>query len=187
MLTHADLRKGTRIILEGEPYEVLEATPLKKAQRRVIIQCRVRNLLNGNAFERNFHQGDTFEETEITKFDAKFIYAHRDTFFFAKADGPSRRFDLSKTQIGGALQFLRPNQEVEAIEFKGQVVNISLPIKIQLRITEAPPGVKGERSQPGTKIVTLETGVKVNVPLFVEEGDTIEINTETQEYVRRIE
>lgn len=187
MLSHSDLKKGVKIIFEDEPYEILEARPLKKAQRRVVIQTKIKNLIGGNVFERNFHQGDVFEEVEIEKFQAKFLYSHLDYYFFSKKDNPSFRFDLSKDKIGFGSQFLKLNQIVGALKFKEKIINISLPIKIQLKVIEAPPGVKGERAQPGTKIVTLETGAKISTPLFIKEGDLIEINTETGEYVRRIE
>lgn len=199
MLTHTDLKKGVIIILDGDPYEVLEARPLKKAQRRVVIQTKLKNLVKGNVFERNFHQGDSFKEAELSKFKAKFIYSHpdrkssisneagRDRYFFCQADNPSKRFDLQEEQIGSQAKFLKPNQIMEAIIFNGRIVNIFLPIKIQLKVVEAPPGLKGDRAQSGTKIVTIETGAKIAVPLFIKEGDIIEINTETEEYVRRIE
>lgn len=187
MFTYSDLRKGVQIILDGEPYEVLEARPLKKAQRRVVIQTKVRNLITGNVFSRNFHQGDEFEEAEISKFEANFIYSHRGKFFFAKTGNTSQRFNLDEEQISSIAEFLKPNQKVEALEFDKGIINVSLPIKIQLRVAEAPPGLKGERAQAGTKVVTLETGTKINAPLFIKEGDTVEINTERGEYVRRIE
>ncbi len=187
MLTHTDLRKGVRIILDGEPYEVLESQPMKKAQRRVVIQTKIKNLINGNVLSQNFHQGDSFEEAELLKFKAKFLYLHRGRYFFCYEENPSQRFDLGEEQIGPGSKFLKPNQIVEEITFNKKVISISLPIKIQLKVTEAPPGFRGERAQPGNKIVTLETEAKINVPLFIEQGDVIEINTETGEYTRRIE
>jgi len=187
MLTHTDLKKGVKIILEGEPYEILEARPLKLAQRRVVIQTKIKNLITGALFERNFHQGETFEEAELSKFEAKFLYSHRGSFFFCQKDNPSYRFNLTESQIGRGSRFLKAGQIVEGIIFNKKVINISLPIKVQLKVIEAPPGIKGERAQPGTKTITLETGAKINVPLFIEEGEIIEVNTETGEYVRRIE
>ncbi len=187
MLTHTDLRKGARIILDGEPYEVLESSPMKKAQRRVVIQTKIKNLINGNVFSRNFHQGDVFEEAEILKFSAKFLYSHRDKFVFCETQNPSRRFELAEEQIGYSAKFLKQNLIVEGLTFDSKIINISLPIKVQLKITEAPPGTRGERAQPGNKIVTLESGAQINAPLFIEQGDIIEVNTETDEYVRRVE
>lgn len=186
MIDHGELRKGVRIIIDGEPYEVLESMPLKKAQRRVVIQAKIKNLINGNVFDRNFHQGDVFEEAELIKFQAKFLYSHKDNFFFCEADNPSKRFSFTKEQIGSLANFLIPNQIVEGLMFGEKIINISLPIKICLKVKEAPPGIKGERAQAGTKPVILETGAEINVPLFIEEGDIIEINTETGEYVRRV-
>lgn len=187
MLTHSDLKKGVRILLEGEPYEVLDSSPMKKAQRRVVMQTKLKNLLNGRVFERNFHQGDVFKEAELSKFDAKFLYTHREKYFFCEEKKPAQRFDLDQELIGSQASFLRPDQIVEALVFNEKVVSITLPIKIQLKVTEAPPGIKGDSAQGGTKIVTLETGAKVSVPLFVEEGDIVEVNTETGEYTRRVE
>jgi len=187
MLSHTDLRKGVQIVLDGEPYEVLEAAPMKKAQRRVVIQTRVRNLITGSMFSKNFHQGDTFEEAEIVKFGAKFIYSHRERFFFTREDDPVKRFDLGTEQVGKGAKLLKSNQVVETLEFQGKIINVSLPIKVQLRVTETPPGLKGERSQPGTKTATLETGAVIQVPLFIKEGDTVEVNTQTGEYTQRVE
>jgi elongation factor P len=187
MITHSDIRKGTRIIIDGEPYEVLEASPLKKAQRRVVIQSRIKNLISGVVISRNFHQGDVFEEAEINKFSAKFLYSHRGKFVFCKEDDPSKRFELTQEQIGERGQFLKPNQIVEGVVFQDKIINVILPIKIQLKVVEAPPGDKSGRAQPGTKQVVLETGAKINVPLFINTGDVIEINTETGEYTRRVE
>ena len=187
MLTANDLRKGLKVLINGEPHEILEVRPLKMAQRRVVWQIKAKNLLNGNFFSQNFQQSDIFEDAEISKVDVKFMYSHRDHFFFVEKNDPSKRFDFGIEQLGNAAQFLKPGEFVDGIVFAGKVINIVLPIKVQLKITEAPPGVKGERAQAGTKQVTLETGAKVNVPLFIEEGDEIEINTETGEYVKRAE
>jgi len=187
MLTHSDLRKGARFIMDGLPYEVLEAMPLKKAQRRVVIQTRIKNLINNTVSERNFHQADVFEEAELGKFDAKFIYQSRGKYFFCDVKNSSKRFDLSKEQIGSAVKFLKPNEIIQALVFDEKIISISLPIKVELKVTEAPPGVKGDSAQAGTKIVILESGAQVNVPLFINQDDVIEINTETGEYVRRME
>ncbi|MCH8741682.1 hypothetical protein IH779_02180 [Patescibacteria group bacterium] len=199
MLTHTNLKKGVKIILDEEPYEILEARPLKMAQRRVIIQTKIKNLINGNVFSKNFHQGETFHEADISKIEAKFLYSHLDRkssisdgtsrhrYFFSKKDDPSKRFDLTSEQIGEQTSFLKPNQIIKQIIFKEKVINIALPVKVQLKVIESPPGIKGGRSQPGKKQVTLETGAKINVPLFIKEEDIIEINTETHEYIRRVE
>ncbi|MDO8655590.1 MAG: elongation factor P [bacterium] len=186
MFDHTGLRKGIQFILDGAPYEVLEANSMKKAQRRVVIQARLRNLLTGNMLDRNFHQGDTFEEAELIKTESLFLYAHRGTYVFCEKSNQANRFELTESALGDAARFLKQNQEVIAIQFEGKITSVVLPIKVVLKVTEAPPGVKGDRAQGGTKSVTLETGTVIQAPLFIETGDEIEINTDKGEYVRRV-
>lgn len=197
--------------MEGQPYEVLEFRQMRKAQDVTVAQTKLRNLLSGKVIERNFHVNDTFEEAELPKFPAKFLYGHRGKYVFCFEENPSKparhasparlasesvagrqgvaggRFEFSRETLGDKANFLAPNVQVTAIMFKEQIANVQLPIKITLKVTDAPPGVKGDRAQGGTKAVTLETGAIIQAPLFVEVGDIIEVNTETGEYTRRIE
>ena len=186
-IPYSELKKGIKIILDNQPYEIIEASFLFKGRGHSVLQAKLKNLITGDLISKTFHPSDTFEEAEISKIDAKFLYAHRDRYFFSEKENPVNRFDLTTEQIGEPGKFLKPDQIVEGIIFRNKVINISLPIKINLKVIEAPPGVKGGRAEPGTKTVTLETGAKINVPLFIEEGDIIEINTQTGEYVRRVE
>lgn len=185
--SYSELKKGVRIILNNQPYEIIEAAPLFKGRGHSVLQTKIKNLITGNLVSQTFQPSDSFEEAEISKIKLKYLYSHRDLFFFCEENNPVKRFDLNKEQIGNIVGFLKPNQLVEGVFFENKIINISLPIKICLKVLEAPPGVKGERAEAGTKTVTLETGTKINVPLFVEEGDVIEINTQTSEYVRRIQ
>jgi elongation factor P len=186
MLTYFDLRRGVRFILEGQPFEVLEFKQMGKAQDVVVAQTKVRNLITGKVIEKNFHQQDRFNEAELERIEATFIYSHKGEFWFYKGSIPSDRFFLPESVMEDKAPFLSKNAVLEALVFENKVINISLPIKMNLKVTEAPPGVKGDRSQGGNKIVVLETGLQINAPLFIKEGDTVEINTETKEYVRRI-
>jgi len=186
MLTHADLKKGARIILDGQPYEVTESNAMKKAQRRVVMQTKIKNLITGTISEKNFHQGDMFEEAELGKFQAKFLYSHRDKFVFCETDDPSKRFELGPDKVGAAAKYLKQNEIIDGLTFDEEIVGLNLPIKVHLKVKEAPPGVRGDRAQGGTKTAKLETGAEVQVPLFIQEGDIIEVNTEKGEYVRRI-
>ncbi|KKQ23045.1 MAG: hypothetical protein A3G45_01605 [Candidatus Staskawiczbacteria bacterium RIFCSPLOWO2_12_FULL_37_15] len=186
MLTHTDLKKGVQFIYEDQPWEVLDAQLLKMAQRRPVVQSKIKNLSDGRVQEKNFQQGDIFKETELEKKDIKFLYQSKGQYFFCEINDPSKRFFFTEAQIGNQAKYLRPNEIVTGIVFDGKIINFKLPIKIQIKIKESAPGVKGDRAQGGTKSATLESGAKIQVPLFVEEGDTIEVNTETEEYVRRI-
>lgn len=187
MLTHNDLKKGAQFIMEGQPFEVLESAPIKKAQGRAIIQTRIKNLVTGAVFERNFHQGDAFEEAEVERTEIKFLYSHRDKFFFSEKNDPSKRFELPTETLPDNARFLKPNELVDGIRFGGKIISISVPIKVQLKVKQAPPGVMGDSAQGATKAVVLESGAEIQAPLFIEEGDILEINTETGQYVKRVE
>ena len=187
MLAHTDLKKGARFILDGQPYEIMESNSMKKAQRRPVIQTKIRNMITGSVLERNFQQGDVFEEAELIRLRSKFLYSHKGRYFFCETNNPDKRFELGAEQVGPRAKFLKQNEMVEAIVFNEKIISISLPIKVQLKVTEAPPGVQGDRAQGGTKTVILETGAEIQAPLFVKTGDIIELNTDTEEYVRRVE
>jgi elongation factor P len=118
---------------------------------------------------------------------ATFIYHNRGQYWFNDKGNPKNRFFLTEEVIGNAGQFLKAATEVKAFKFKGKIINIELPIKVDLKVTEAPPAVRGDTAQGGTKTVTLETGAKVNVPLFINEGDIIRVNTASGEYTERVE
>lgn len=181
-----ELKPKIFFILEGQPYEVLETHHLKMQQRRPVVQTRMRNLLNGKVLERNFAQSDTFEEADIRKEDVKFLYSHRDEFWFSEADNPSKRFKLAQEIIGDYIKYLKANTDVEAVMFNDQVINIELPIKMDFKVVEAPPAIRGDTAQGGVKSVKIETGANVNVPLFIGEGDVVRINTENGDYVERV-
>lgn len=186
MLTHTDLKKGVEFIYEDQPWVVLEAQLLKMAQRRPVIQSKIKNLIDGRVQEKNFQQGDVFEEADLQKKDIKFLYQSKGQYWFCEINDPSKRFFFSEAQIGTQAKFLKPNEIVTGIVFDEKIINFKLPIKVQIKIKESAPGVKGDRAQGGTKEATLESGAVIQVPLFIKEGDTIEINTETEQYVRRV-
>jgi len=186
MLTHTDLKKGVQFIFEGQPWEVLEAQLLKMAQRRPVIQSKIRNLLDGRVNEKNFQQGDVFEEADLQKKDIKFLYQSKGQYWFCEINDPSKRFFFTEDQIGTQAKYLRPNETVTGIVFEERIITFKLPIKVELKVKESAPGVKGDRAQGGTKSAILESGAEIQVPLFIEEGDVIEVNTETGTYVKRV-
>lgn len=186
MISYSELEKGKKILINNTPFEILEISPLFKGRGHSVLQSKIKNLITGEIISHTFHPSDSFKEAEISKFRARFIYSHRGKYVFCEENNPKNRFELNEEKIGKIKDFLKPNQEVEALVFENKVINISLPIKIQLKVTDAPPGIKGDRVQSGTKKVILETGAEIDAPLFIEKGDVIEINTQTFEYVRRV-
>lgn len=185
MLTHTDLHPGVQFIFEGQPWEVLEASMMKTAQRRPVIQSKIKNLIDGRVQEKNFQQGDVFDEADLEKKDIKYLYQTKGQYFFCEPKDPSKRFSFTEAQIGTQAKFLRPNEIVVGIVFEEKIITFKLPIKVQLKVKETAPGLKGDRAQAGTKEATLESGAVIQVPLFIEEGDVIEVNTDDGKYVKR--
>lgn len=186
MLSYSQLEKGVRIVINNDPYEIIKAEPMFKGRGQSVLNTELKNLRTGNVMQKTFHASDSFEEAEVDKIKSKFIYGNKGEYVFCEKENPSKRFSLKEEQIGNKKDFLKPNQEVEALIFKGDVINVFLPIKVNLKIQMAPPALKGESSS-GNKMAVLETGANITVPGFIETGDIVEINTENGEYSRRIE
>ena len=181
-----DLRPGIFFIYEGQPYTVLETHHLKMQQRRPVMQTKMKNMLNGKLYERNFQQSDVFEEADIEYQNVKFLYNHREEYWFCHENDPSKRFQLSQGLIGDGVKYLKPNTVVKAILFNQKIINIELPIKMDFKVVEAPPTIRGDTAQGGVKQIKIETGTVINVPLFINEGDIIRINTQSGEYTERV-
>lgn len=185
MINYNELKPGTLFILEGQPYEVLEFDFLRMQQRKPVAQTKIKNLITGKVLNRNFQNSESFKEAEIDYKKVKFLYGHRGKFVFCEMENPSARFELPEESIGDQAKFLKPNSPVEVVMFEGKIININLPIKMEFKVIEAPPSIKGNTAQGGNKSVKIETGAMINAPLFIEEGDIIRINTQTGEYTER--
>ncbi|MEK7616010.1 MAG: elongation factor P [Patescibacteria group bacterium] len=180
-----ELRPGVFFIYEGQPFVVLSSQPLRMQQRKPVFQTRMRNLINGKIIEHNFMVSDVLEEADIQKREANFLYAHRGEFWFTDKDNPKNRFKIEESILGDGAKFLKPNTVVTAIEYNGKAITVELPVKMDFKVIEAPPSTRGNTAQGGTKQVKIETGAMINVPLFINEGEVIRVNTETGEYVER--
>ncbi len=187
MLTYTDLKPGTCIVSGGEPYVVLEYSFVRKQQRKPVVQTKIKSLTSGRVVEKSFYPRDTVEEAEIEKRPVKFLYHNKGEYWFCSPVNPADRFKLERELIGSAADFLKPNSLVTASYFYEKIISVSLPIKIDLKVVDAPPAVRGNTAQGVTKQVKLETGVMLNVPIFISAGDTVRINSDSGEYVERVE
>ncbi len=187
MLSYNELKPGIIIVLNDQPFEVLESEFLRMQQRKPVMKTKLKNLVSGAVTERAFQPSDQLEEAEIERFQTKFLYSHRDEFWFSDLNNPKDRFALKAEAVSGAEDFLKPNLEVIALKFSDKIINIELPIKVDYKVVEAPPAIRGDTAQGGTKVVVIEGGAKISAPLFINEGDTVKINTQTGEYVERVE
>ena len=173
-------------MIEGAPYEVLEIAHQHIGRGGSSAQTKIRNVKTGQVLSRNFKPSDQFEEADIEKRKITYLYGHRGSFVFVEGKNQKNRFTLAEEKLGDKIKWLKPNIEVEAMFLSDEIIGIKLPIKIDYKVKEAPPGLKGDTAQGGSKTVVLETGAEVLAPLFINENDVVRINTETGEYVERV-
>ncbi len=180
-----DIKSGLKINMGGEPYVVLQANFVRMQQRKPVMQTKLKNLINGKVLEITFKPGDNVEEADLENKKATYLYKDEENVYFMDAES-YEQFSIPLSQLENEVQWLKEETEVDVLYFEGAPVSIELPNKVELKVTEAPPGIKGDTAQGGTKQVTLETGAVVNAPLFVKTGDVVRVNTETGEYVERV-
>ena len=175
------------VTMDGDPYLVLSSNTSKKDRQKASNNVRMKNLRTGNVIERTFHQSDVLAEADITKQPVKYLYENKGEYWFCQPDNAKERFSLNLEQVGDLQLFVPENSVVDAIIFDDEIMSVTTPIKVELRVTEAPEAVKGNTSSGATKEVTLETGLLIQVPQFINEGDRISVNTDTRSYSERIE
>jgi elongation factor P len=184
MLSLSDIKAGKNIVVEGTPFAVLYHEQSKTGRAGSVLRTRIKNLVTGAVLEKTFQGADQVEEADVTKGKAQFLY--KESGGYAFMDNESyEQFTLSKESLGDAVSYLIEGTEITVLYFNSNPINIELPIKMKLKVVEAPPGIKGNTVSTGGKMVTLETGLKISTPLFVNEGDVIIVNTEKSEYVSR--
>ena len=185
LLEYNEITRKKFIVFEGEPYEILDSHVFRKQQRKPVNQVKMRCLLGGRVVEHSFHGSEKAEEAELDTTPLKYLYLNKGEYWFCEVSDPSKRRPYSLDLIGDQGRFIKANAIVDLLTFEDKIVGFKMPIKVDLKVTEAPPAVKGDTAQGALKQATLETGVTINVPLFINEGDTIRVNTETGEYVER--
>jgi len=190
MLEYSEIKKGKVIIYENEPYVVLDYHIARTQQRKPQNQVKMRSLVSGRGVNTVFHASDTVDEADITKRPIKFLYSKGTEHWFCDIKNPSDRFTLEDTLVGDNKKWLKPNSEVESMIFdfddEEKIIGIKLPVKMDFVVKEAPPAIKGASANGSNKRVTLENGTQAEVPLFINEGDTVRINTDTGEYTERV-
>lgn len=189
-LQYSEIREKKIIIHKDEPCEVMESHVARTQQRKPQNQVKLRSLISGKVFPATFHVADSADEADIIKRDVTFLYTNKGEYWFCDPNDKSKRFKLDAALIGDASKFLNPNGNVVALVWDNddeeKVIKLSLPIKMNFKVKEAPPAVRGDTSKSGNKVITLENGAILNAPMFIKEGDVVSINTETGEYVERV-
>ena len=187
VLSYSDVTPKKVILYDNEPFEVLSSHVFRMQMRKPVNQTKMRSLKTGKVVENSFHQNETVVEADIEYQNITFLYANKGEYWFCEEGKPANRFKLDAAIIGDKAGYLKANNAVEAMKFEDEVIGIHLPIKMEFKVKEAPPSIKGNTAQGGSKQVVLETDATLNTPLFINEGDIIRINTDTGEYVERVE
>lgn len=185
MLTISEIKTGKNIILDGQPLKVLFHQHSKMGRAGAVLRTRLKNLATGGVLEKTFQGADKVEEADIIQTKAQYLYRDKTGYVFMD-NITYDQFTLPEKVLGGIIYYLIEGIEVTVLNFNGRPINIELPIKMKLKVVEAPPGIKGDTVSSGGKTVVLETGLKVGTPLFIKVGDEIIVNTQTGQYVSRV-
>lgn len=175
------------IIWDEEPFVVLSSHVFRKQKRKPVNVTKLKSLISGRVVEQTFHANETANEADIETRPIEYIYTSKGEYWFNTPGKPAERFTLTDDVVGEGIRFLKPKTVTDAMVFNNVVFGIKIPVKIELKIKETAPAVKGNTSGNALKEAILETGAKVMVPLFINEGDTIKVNTESGEYTERAE
>ena len=186
VLAYNEILPKKIILWNDEPFIVISSHVFRKQQRKPVNQTKIRSLRNGKVVEQTYHQNENAVEADIEYKQIEFIYEAKGEFWFITPGKPAERFMLPGDLVAEQVKYVKPNSGVEAMLFNEEIIGIHLPIKVDLKVTEAAPAVKGNTVQGGNKLVTLETGATCNVPMFVNEGDIIRVNTDSGEYDERV-
>ncbi len=184
MLGLSDIKTGKKIVWDGQPFVVLDYQHSMTGRTGAVMRTKLRNLLTGATIEYTFQDKDKFEEAEVTKSSAQYLYPEHDEFQFMDSES-YEQFALSVATLGDSAKYLLEGTEVTVLNYEGRAINVELPVKMTFEVAEAPPGLKGDTASGGDKVVTLENGLKLTVPLFIVVGDKLIVNTEKGVYVSR--
>jgi len=178
------LKLGTVVNINDQPYQIIWTQHVKVARGSATLRTKLKNLLTGATLEKSFSGSDKVEEADLSRSAASFLYHQGEKSVFMDSQN-FEQYEFDKETLGDMVDYLKEGQIVDVLIYNGQAVSVALPKKIALKVTSAPPGIKGDSSGGVTKTVTVETGAEIKTPLFIKEGDEIMVNTETGEYSER--
>ena len=184
MLGITDLKTGTRLTYEGDPYVVLSYYHSKMGRGGAVAKTKLKNLRTGGVIDKTFQGADKIEEADLAKKRATYLYSDPENAYFMDTENFDQ-FEIPMEKVGHYKNYLVENSPVDILYFENKPINIELPIKMSFRVNFAPPGVRGNTAGTVTKKVTIETGAQVDAPLFIKDGDNIIIDTRDGSYVER--
>ena len=185
MISAGDFRNGVTLEIEGNVYQIVEFQHVKPGKGAAFVRTKIKNIKSGGIVERTFRPTEKFPAARIDRVDMQYLYSDGDLFYFMNTE----TFDqvaLNADAIGDALKFVKEQEMVKVCSYNGEVFSVEAPLFVELEITDTEPGFKGDTATGATKPAVVETGATVYVPLFVDQGDKIKIDTRTGEYLSRV-
>lgn len=180
-----DLRKGLKLVIDGDPHVITQFDFVKPGKGQALYKCKLKNMLTGAQFDRTYRSGEKFNPADLEEIEMEYLYFDGENYCFMKTSDYSQEF-LTPDQVGDSKGFLKENTVCNVLLFDGRPIEISLPYFVELKVTKADPWVKGDTASGDSKPAELETGITVQVPPFIEEGEVIRIDTRTGEYAERV-
>lgn len=184
MISSNDFRPGVTIEIDGDAYQVLEFQHVKPGKGAAFVRTKMKNIRTGSTVERTFDAGEKVPKAHLDRRDMEYLYNDGEAYIFMDQQNYDQ-LPITEEQLGDGKKFLIENMVCSVLFYKGAIMGIDLPGQVTLTVTETEPGIKGDTASGGTKPAILETGAKVNVPFFINEGDRLRINTRTGEYIER--
>ena len=181
----ADLKKGLKLMIDGEPHVIAAFDFTKPGKGQALYKCKLRNMITGSLFERTYRSGESFEQASLEDRDMQFLYKDEDGYVFMD-NKTFEQITIAAETLDDDKYFLKDNMEVKILVFNGRGIGITLPNFVTLRVTQSDPWVKGDTAAGNNRPATVESGYTLSVPSFVEEGDLIQIDTRTGQYVTRV-
>ena len=185
MISAGDFRNGVTLEIEGNVYQILEFQHVKPGKGAAFVRTKLKNIINGGVVEKTLRPTEKFPQARIDRVEMQYLYSDGDLFHFMNTETYDQ-IALNAEDIGDSLKFVKENEMVKVCSYNGNVFAVEPPLFVELEITDTEPGFKGDTATGATKPATVETGAVVNVPLFVDQGDKIKIDTRTGEYLSRV-
>ena len=185
MIGVGDLRKGVTIELDGKLYSIIDYEHIKMGRGSAQIRLKLRDMRQGHTIEKTFQAGEKFSRARVERHPMQFLYSEGDLYYFMNTETYDQTA-LSKDQVGDALSYLKENAACDVLTYGDEPIGLELPTTVDLKVTQADPGFKGDTASGASKPATLETGLTVQVPLFIEEGNVLKIDTRTGQYIERV-
>jgi elongation factor P len=184
-LSTADFKTGLTIEYEGNVYQIIEFQHVKPGKGGAFVRSRLKNLMTGATLEKTWRAGDKMDSAHVERRNVEFLYRDGDDLVLMDMSD-YEQLTLPADQVGDAVKFLKDNTPVQTFTWKGQLLNLELPQTMEYTVTQTDPGLRGDTAQGGSKPATIETGATVTVPLFVEEGEKIRVDTRSGQYLERV-